>query len=50
MSAERLIMIEEGDTTLLTEVAQLCNAIEMSVPGVLPDVRDPQKDEETQRA
>ena len=33
---ERIVMIEEGDTTSLTEVAQLCEAIGISIAQVLP--------------
>ena len=36
LTPERVVMIEEGDTTSLTEVAQLCEAIGVSVAQVLP--------------
>ena len=36
LTPERVVMIEEGDTSSLTEVAQLCEAIGVGVAQVVP--------------
>ena len=36
LPSDRIIMIEEGDTTSLTEVAQFCDALGVAFRDVLP--------------
>jgi transcriptional regulator with XRE-family HTH domain len=38
LTPERIVMIEEGDITSLTEIAQICAALSISIASVLPDV------------
>ena len=34
LTVERIVMVEEGDTTSLTEVAQMCEAIGINIADV----------------
>lgn len=43
---DRVITIEEGDTTSLTEIAQLCDAMEITVASVFPDSSDQRRTDE----
>ena len=38
LTTERLMMVEEGDTTSLTEVALMCDAIGISMTEVFADL------------
>jgi transcriptional regulator with XRE-family HTH domain len=38
LSPDRVLTIEEGDTTSLTEVAQICDGLGVSVVAVMPDL------------
>jgi len=40
LAIDRILMMEEGDTTSLTEVAQVCDAIGISVASLLPAETD----------
>lgn len=40
LTSDRILMIEEGDTTSLTEVAQVCEAMGISIASVLPETTD----------
>lgn len=37
LSPARIVIIEEGDTTSLTEVALLCHALGIAIASVLPE-------------
>jgi len=45
LTSDRIVMIEEGDTTSLTEVAQVCEAIGISIASVFPLLSDPTRRE-----
>lgn len=37
LTSERLVAIEEGDTTVLSEIVLICDALEIAVASVIPD-------------
>ena len=48
VSPERIIMIEEGDTTSLTEIAQLCEAMGIDIASVFPESTSQRQGQQTE--
>jgi transcriptional regulator with XRE-family HTH domain len=46
LTAERIVMVEEGDTTSLTEVAQMCEAIGIRIADVIAEATDQGRSDE----